>query len=128
MEWNVATQTISKKNRFVGFLVLLGIISLFSWCVQPSAEKRAQDKEAGFHCLSPYDGSHRELVENVKATLREPDSFEHVSTRVTPKQPNGTHKLMMTYRARNGFGGMNTETVSARYRNDDCAILWWHQN
>ena len=31
----------------------------------------------------------------------------------------------MTYRARNGFGGMNVERARAVIRNSDCKLLGW---
>lgn len=62
----------------------------------------------GFHCLSSWDGSNRSLVSFVKSGLRDPDSFEHIDPLITRKsEETGMHGITMTYRARNGFGGMN---------------------
>tara|TARA_R100001129_G_scaffold50288_1_gene34842 strand:+ start:4749 stop:5147 length:399 start_codon:yes stop_codon:yes gene_type:complete len=72
----------------------------------------AANRAKGFHCLSSWDGSHTGIVREVKAGLRDPDSFEHVDTLITPVQPEtGLHGLTMTFRARNGFGGMNLGTA-----------------
>jgi hypothetical protein len=85
--------------------------------------KSAEDKRKGFHCLSLWDGSYRPLVDTVTKKLRDPDSFEHIETRISPISPSGLHSLVMQYRARNGFGGMNVEQASAQVRNVDCAMM-----
>ena len=80
----------------------------------------AQERYKGFHCLSGWDGAHPGLKRAVKAALRDPDSFEHAETRVTPADVNGRHRITMTYRARNGFGGMNVTTAHGTYGTRDC--------
>lgn len=85
------------------------------------AAKKAEERRAGFHCLSAWDGSHRAVVAYVKERLREPSSFEHISTRITPVNDKGEHTLVMEYRARNGFGGMNVGSILATIRNSDCS-------
>lgn len=87
-----------------------------------AAIEEAEKRNAGFHCLSAWDGSHRELVNALKNTLREPDSFEHIDTRITPVSDEGYHVLMMNYRARNGFGGMNVGRLAATVKNSDCSF------
>lgn len=86
------------------------------------AEQKAADKEAGFHCLSGIDGNHRGLSSLVKENLREPESFEHIETRIGPKDENGEHVVKMKYRGRNGFGGMNVESIIAVISNETCEI------
>lgn len=91
--------------------------------VASSAEPTAEAKPAsGEHCLSGWDGANRDLVRQVKASMREPNSFEHVETRIYGND-NGEHGLWMTFRARNGFGGMNVEKVYARIDHDSCKAL-----
>lgn len=92
---------------------------------QEAAARTAQEQErrrAGFHCLSAWDGAHREFTRTIRAAMRDPDSFEHIETRITPVSAEGTHQLVMSYRARNGFGGMNVGTASAVIRNSDCSF------
>lgn len=84
------------------------------------AKKKAADKKAGFHCLSGWDGSHSGVVRQVKELLRDPNSFEHVSTKITPVNDTGAHTLFMTYRAKNGFGGMTGGVATATVRNAGC--------
>lgn len=140
-EWDrekerVEARVRSKDNakaiaRGVAIIAVLG--SLLFMCSVPDEEevaeraakeeekarKAAADKIQGFHCLSGWDGSHRGLVRQVKARLRDPDSFEHIETRIA-KVENGTHAIFMTYHARNGFGGMNVEKAVGAVDHDTC--------
>jgi len=83
--------------------------------------KRAEEIRNGFHCLSPWDGSHQSVKRYVRRGLRDPRSFEHVETRITPIDKDGKHTLYMTYRARNGFGGMNVGIAKVTVNNKDCS-------
>lgn len=94
-------------------------IAIFTKQAQEMKEREKRRK--GFHCLSGWDGSHRGVKDYTKKNMREPDSFEHIETRITPVDDNGRHTLSMTYRARNGFGGMNVAVAVATIRNADCS-------
>lgn len=84
--------------------------------------KAAEERKSGFHCLSSWDGSHRGVVDTLKESLRDPDSFQHVETRITPTDSKGNHTLLMKYRARNGFGGMNIGQLAAIVKDADCSF------
>ena len=84
--------------------------------------KKAEEKRKGFHCLSAWDGSNRSLVRTAKNSMKDPKSFEHVETRIAPVV-NGQHIITMTYRGRNGFGGMVVENTSAYVSNATCNVL-----
>ena len=91
------------------------------------AAENAENSRKGFHCLSAtWDGSHRDLVAQLKRNLNDPDSFEHVETRVTPVNPNGEHTLIMEFRARNAFGALVLQKMTATYRNSDCGVVSWN--
>lgn len=79
-----------------------------------------ENRRKGFHCLSTWNGSHRGVVNWLKDNLRDPDSYEHIETRITPVNTAGEHTLIMQYRARNGFGGMTVETLTATVQNSNC--------
>lgn len=101
---------------------LIGWIATIEESPEQKAERLAQeaeDRRKGFHCLSPWDGSHDGVVKLVQAQLRDPDSFTHVETRVTPVA-DGRHTLTMQYRAKNGFGGVNSAMARAVYNQADC--------
>ena len=83
--------------------------------------EEAENRRKGFHCLSSFNGTHRGVANLVKERLRDPDSFEHVETRIAPIDENGEHILMMQYRGANGFGGINVETALATIKNSDCS-------
>ncbi len=85
--------------------------------------RSAEDRQKGFHCLSGWDGSHRGFVEQVKSTLRDPESFEHDETLVTPNV-DGRHSIIMSFRARNGFGGMNAETAIGTFDHVTCEATY----
>lgn len=124
----------------IGFLGALGIL-LTGYCSDQSvkeaaiqaekdkaaqaeqAKERADNKRKGFHCLSGWDGSHSGFVEEVKARLRDPDSFEHIETRVTPVAPNGKHRIVMTFRSRNGFGGVVPGRAIGSFRSLGCSAV-----
>jgi hypothetical protein len=78
-------------------------------------------KVAGRHCMSGYYSP--DFVASVKAQLRDPRSFEHISTEISPRDEKGLHRATMKYRARNGLGGMNVETAVGSIRNSDCAAV-----
>jgi hypothetical protein len=104
------------------FLGLMGLAFIGS-LLPASKEKVASDadrKQKGFHCLSGWDGSHSDFIRKVKDRLREPASFEHMETKVTPLSAAGTHTISMKYRAKNGFGGMNVETAYGNYVHQGC--------
>jgi len=86
------------------------------------AKKIAEDKRKGVHCLT-YSGKNLDVEVDVIQRMRDPDSFEHIKTKIEPVDGYGNHALSMTYRGRNGFGGMNVSTVRATISNDDCSAI-----
>lgn len=66
------------------------------------------------------EGRNFDLVEKVKADLREPDSFQHIETRFVPASNGAIAVAEMRYRARNGFGGMNVASVQATVDPETC--------
>ena len=79
-----------------------------------------EEKRKGLHCLSSWDGSNRSVVTNVKYKMKDPKSFDHISTSITPVS-NGQHTVIMSYRGRNGFGGMVVETEYTTVSNSSCS-------
>jgi hypothetical protein len=95
--------------------------------VREEAQRQAEldQQKSGQHCLSGGNGSQRRLVGVVKQNLRNPSSFEHVATRITPRNEHGEHGVVMQYRAENGFGGMSLGMVTALVRSSDCTVIEW---
>jgi hypothetical protein len=81
-----------------------------------------EPRATGEKCFSVWDGSNKALVENVKGALREPDSFEHIKTNAYYTDDKSRLSVKMSYRARNGFGGMNVEAASASVDVESCAL------
>jgi hypothetical protein len=87
------------------------------------AKQELEDKKFARHCVSGWDGSVKNLKSTVVASLRNPDSFDHVKTLVGAMDREGYNQVAMEYRAQNGFGGLNVERIIVKMRNDDCAIV-----
>ena len=84
-------------------------------------EEEKLDK-AQFNCTSHWDGSVPDVVDAVKNNLRDPSSFEHIETKVSLVSKDDEQVVIMKYRARNGFGGMNIESVVALIKNSNCTV------
>jgi hypothetical protein len=79
---------------------------------QKQAELNKNRKEIIEKQFSAYDGSHRQLSSFIKKNCRNPESYEHIETRF--RDDGNSIYVTTKYRAENGFGGMNIETLSAR--------------
>jgi hypothetical protein len=88
-----------------------------------AAEKAAADyKEWVNNQFSAWDGSHVYLVNLVKENLNDPKSFQHVKTVYWDK---GSYLIVkMTYRAKNAFGALILQNVTAKsdYKTDTITI------
>jgi hypothetical protein len=116
---------------FLGVLAFFAVVSLFSTLSDTDISKTSQqlqaERDKGFHCLSEWDGSHSGLVRLVKKTLRNPSSFKHVSTKIGRVDGSGEHFVSMTYRAENGFGGLNTELSTGTISNSSCSLVSFNE-
>lgn len=57
----------------------------------------------------------------IKGRLRNPASFEHVESRIGPVD-DGAFAVIMTYRATNGYGAVDTAIAMGEVRLRDCAV------
>ncbi len=89
--------------------------------VERERAAEADEHRRGFHCLSPWDGAHDDFKALVQNMMRNPSSFEHIQTRISPVDADGNHTIIMDYRAENGFGGMNVGVATATVSNATCA-------
>ena len=108
------------KTVFWGIVVLM-IVGKFS-NTSSAEDSKAPKVIDGSQCMSSYDGSFRKLKEATEERLRDPDSFDHIETRIS-RGINGTTTAIMKYRARNGFGGYNVSYSSAEFNNIDCSTV-----
>jgi hypothetical protein len=103
-------------------VIIIGALLLLGWCASMGDNNTPDEpRDPRFACLSSWDGSHRGLTDHVRGRLRNPDSFEHVETRVGQIE-NGRQTVYMEYRAQNGFGGMNVEAAMGVIRHPSCSI------
>lgn len=67
--------------------------------------------------FSAWDGSHKVFSRTVKELCNDPGSFEHVRTgyRIRKIKGRECYDVMMTYRAKNAFGGVITKTARAAF-------------
>jgi hypothetical protein len=89
------------------------------------AEAEEAAREAQLKCLRSLDGSMGSFKIEVKYELRDPDSFEHIQSFATAVDADGTQRIRMKFRARNGFGGMNVEMAEAVVDNSECEVRSW---
>ncbi|WBX85802.1 hypothetical protein [Sphingosinicella microcystinivorans] len=60
------------------------------------------------------------MKDAVKASLRNPKSFEHIATIRSAVGKDGRFGVIMRYRAQNGFGGMNVEAMGVEVEAKNC--------
>lgn len=70
------------------------------------------EKQGYLADFTKWDNHHYNLVKYVKSVMNDPNSFEHVETGCWRK---GTDSVVikMTYRGKNGFGGVINQDVRA---------------
>lgn len=97
-----------------------------------AAKKAASEKAAADYKkwiegqFSSWNGSHIELVKLVKENLNDPKSFEHVKTVYWDK---GDYIIVkMNYRAKNGFGALILQNVTAKADYKTNTIIITSQN
>ena len=84
---------------------------------------KTEDQKYGKTCMSLWDGSHPGFVRAVKKRLTDPDSFDHDETKTWPVTPEGRNKIVMTFRSRNGFGGMVSNVAAGSFDNAACDAI-----
>lgn len=86
--------------------------------------KEAEDRRNGVHCLNPSDGSHPEFIRAVKARLRDPDTFQHLETRVIDLDEAGRNIVGMAFRMRDRRSGeMVVGSALGAFSNETCSLL-----
>lgn len=66
-----------------------------------------------------------DILWEIKQSLREPNSFEHIRSKATTVDENGVQHILIEFRARNGFGGMNISKAVATVQFQGCTLLNW---
>ena len=75
--------------------------------------------------FSVWNGSNDELVKLVKQNLNDPDSFEHEKTQFANNKEHRFLTIKMTYRAKNAFGALILQNVTAMidYESNEITII-----
>lgn len=55
--------------------------------------------------------------------LRDPDSYEGISWGEVMKSSNGNYVVTHTFRAKNGFGGLNVQTMTFTFTPDGSRVI-----
>lgn len=107
-----------KKDEMYNLAKSAAVLVVFAggllyYALQPKTERVKLDPRERMiqNQFSQWDGSHVQLVKTVKATLHDPKSFEHVSTKYWDRGDD--IKITMVCRAKNGFGALRTTTYVA---------------
>lgn len=99
---------------------LIGAIALIFIVVINSGSNTAVDSNAPI-AEKEYDlhfsSRHSTLANLIKERLHDPNSFEFVKSEYTDNK-DGTLDVMVTYRAKNGFGAVRTQRASAELDKD----------
>lgn len=119
----VATSAVPKSKGHPLLWFFAAIVGLSIWGSLSDERNTPDGRRQGLHCLSPWDGTNASLVDAVKETLRSPASFERIETLVSPVNNEGLHRVVMKYRAQNGFGGMSVERAEALISHDTCKVV-----
>ena len=81
------------------------------------------EKKGGFLCYSSYNQRVYSLIKHVKKSMRDADSFELVESTVYKTEKDGTRFVDMSYKGKNGFGGISLEKVRGKFKNETCEII-----
>ena len=106
-----------------GITVAIGIIGVLLMGCGMSGEQqeaKAEEERKGFHCLSAWDGNHDGLEGLVRQQLNDPDSMETHETRIAPAGTSNQHRIIISFGARNAFGGMVRHTAIGWIDHDSC--------
>lgn len=105
---------MSKKTIFI--VISASLLAWFLFSVLTARPKTLKER-CEWH-LSVTDGSHKYINRRIKAGLRDPGSFQHIETTYQMPEDSTAGEAFYTtrFRAKNGFGGYNTQTAFARCR------------
>lgn len=109
------THLMKKRTKYfvVGGFVLLLIIGSGGEGSGNTGNVRQSHWDNSVDCVENY----------LKRSLRDPDSYESVKWYKVLKNSDGTYQVTHTFRARNGFGGMDVETKTFTIASDGQTVI-----
>jgi hypothetical protein len=87
---------------------------------EQSQAKKALSEKFKEDCISPWDGSCKVLVDYVKNSMNDPESFEHVETGFWNMNTHAV--VLMKFRGKNAFGGKVLNAIKAEI-SWDCKVI-----
>ena len=129
---NKVKESTLEKNMggcaFIVFIIIVFFLSIGScgdedeivWepeKILTPEEQRTKDIEDCFK----WDGSHTQLTQLIKSLMNDPDSYKHVKTLYGDQ--DSVILVTTTYRGKNAYGGVVTETISALAHPADCYVI-----
>jgi hypothetical protein len=111
--WLKVLQGIALAPIMLGGFLLLGYLAA-------EETKSANPQAACLDSRYMFD-----ILWEVKQSLREPDSFDHISSSATGVDENGVQQILIEFRARNGFGGVNIGKAVADVQFQGCKLVSW---
>ena len=122
---NVKWSDLNKSAKFfvisISFFVcvafMVSVTELFSSDDEKSSQAPAKVKkvltriEQIDNQFSPWDGSHIKLTREIKKTMNDPESFDHIETRF--KDLGNEIVVHESFRGKNSFGGLVVNKVIA---------------
>ena len=133
-QWDFTTEEGKKKLKeanktstatwiltaIIGFIIISGIIGSQSDTTNTSTASAPRNWFES-DCLSSWDGSFKGFNDSFKKKLKGPSSYEHVETKYS-NNTDGTHTVLVSYRAKNWFWAKDLWAVSFKADNS-CNII-----
>ncbi|WP_432799649.1 hypothetical protein [Poriferisphaera sp. WC338] len=109
-----------KFNTTAGPIALVIVVVLFIVAIVVAVSQDDSSGKTGRNAnvtpraakFSSWDGSHYGLVAYVKKQMKNPDSFDHIST--VKLNEGGSYVVTMKFRGTNSFGGVVPQSVTAK--------------
>lgn len=112
-------QPANPASVVIGLIILVALFFFAKSCCNeiseaPSNSRPKTTEELIQSQFSAWDGAHIKLERMIKASLNDPDSYEHdASTYV--KNADGSLRVTTQFRAKNAFGGMVRQSAIADF-------------
>ena len=104
------------KHWLKPLLISVAIVAFFDAMYRRGNRKPANFRERVEQHLSKWTGAHDQLETYVKASMKNPNSYEHVSTKyILPDDTTALFAIYITtFRGQNALGATVTQTVRAK--------------
>jgi len=105
-----------KKERvaIISILVAIGVVLLF---INFNFNSKSDSNDPNEEYKRYFNSSRSELASEIKSKLNDPNSFEFVESKFRDNK-DGTLTVIVDFRAKNGFGGIVTQSARATFNKD----------